>query len=176
MRIERKKLSELKAAPYNPRQMSERAFEGLKESIGRFGFVEPIIWNERTGYIVGGHQRWRSLLELSETEVNVVVVDLDEDEEKALNLTLNNPEAKGTWTGFANDLLKAAQAMAPDAYDRLLFGELQEALDEIQENASGSGEKLTRCPCCDYEWKLGASDFEVLTREQMERLLHGEGE
>lgn len=175
MKIKRKKLNELKAAPYNPRQMSERAFEGLKESIGRFGFVEPIIWNERTGNIVGGHQRWRSLLELGETEVDVVAVDLDEEEEKVLNVTLNNPEVKGNWTNFANDLLKASQSISPDAYEGLLFNELQETLDEIKESVSDH-KNLTKCPCCDYEWEMGASDFEVLTREQMECLLNGEDE
>jgi GH25 family lysozyme M1 (1,4-beta-N-acetylmuramidase) len=48
-------------------------------------------------------------------------------------------------------------------------------LDAIMESG-GSGDRMTKCPCCDYEWKLGSSDFEVLTREQMERLLNGDGE
>ncbi|MDD2300189.1 MAG: hypothetical protein PHU69_11195 [Fermentimonas sp.] len=28
-----------------------------------FGYVEPIVWNEETGNIVGGHQRYKILLE-----------------------------------------------------------------------------------------------------------------
>ena len=55
----------------------------------RFGAVQPIIWNERSGYVVGGHQRLKVLRRKKVQEVAVVVVDLDETEEKALNLALN---------------------------------------------------------------------------------------
>jgi len=51
--------------------------------------VEPIVWNKRTGNIVGGHQRLKVLLDMGMREVDCVVVDLDEAKEKALNLALN---------------------------------------------------------------------------------------
>ena len=60
-----------------------------------FGYVEPIIWNEETGNIVGGHQRYKILLEAGHTEVECVVVKLSADKEKALNLALN--KVTGDW-------------------------------------------------------------------------------
>lgn len=57
--------------------------------------VEPIIWNKRTGHIVGGHQRYEILCARGIKEIEVSVVDLPEREEKALNLALN--KISGQW-------------------------------------------------------------------------------
>ena len=73
----------------NPRVMPPHEAEALKGSIKRFGIVEPLVWNERTRRLVGGHQRLDALQALNEQKAPVVVVDFDEWEEKALNLALN---------------------------------------------------------------------------------------
>ncbi|MHB1126871.1 MAG: hypothetical protein ACYC2T_07905 [Bacillota bacterium] len=57
--------------------------------------MDPIIWNERTGRVVGGHQRLKILRELGWQQVEVSVVDLPEEKEKALNLALN--KTGGDW-------------------------------------------------------------------------------
>ena len=83
MRIEKKKIAELKRADYNPRidiKEIPEEYELLKGSLDEFGYVVPIIWNERTGNIVGGHQRLTVLAEAGETEVEVSVVDVDPEE------------------------------------------------------------------------------------------------
>lgn len=49
----------------------------LKRSIAEFGFVEPVIWNRKTGNVVGSHQRLKVLLDLGVTDIDCVVVDLD---------------------------------------------------------------------------------------------------
>ncbi len=95
MQIEKKKLSELIPAPYNPRKISKKELERLKRSLDEFGYVEPVIWNKHTGYVVGGHQRLKALKELGVEEVDCVVVDLLEDKEKALNIALN--KISGDW-------------------------------------------------------------------------------
>jgi len=100
MQVVVKKLSELQPAPYNPRielPEDDPRYRKLKRSIERFGLVEPLLWNQRTGYLVGGHQRLRILQELNLVEVPVSVLDLPLDQEKALNIVLNNREAQGDW-------------------------------------------------------------------------------
>lgn len=93
-----KPLAELKPAPYNPRvalKATDRRYQKLAASLREFGLVEPLIWNEATGHIVGGHARLKILQEMGVAEVPVSVVNLTLDREKALNVVLNNLEAQG---------------------------------------------------------------------------------
>lgn len=89
MQIEIKKISELKPAPYNPRQSNKKQEEDLKKSLEKFGMVEPIIYNKQTGYIVWWHFRLRELKKLWYTEIECVIVDLSEEDERELNIRLN---------------------------------------------------------------------------------------
>ena len=41
-------VADLVPAPYNPREISEPALDGLRASIERWLPFEPIVWNERT--------------------------------------------------------------------------------------------------------------------------------
>ena len=80
-------IDKLNPAKYNPRvdlQPGDPEYEKLKRSIKEFGYVEPIIWNKRTGNVVGGHQRLKILKSEGHKEVKVSVVDLDDNKEKAL--------------------------------------------------------------------------------------------
>lgn len=90
-------MSVLLDAPYNPRVMSEQARAGLAESLDHYGYLQPIVWNKRTGHVVGGHQRKRKLLGDGVREVDVVVVDMDEKAEMALNIALNSQFITGQW-------------------------------------------------------------------------------
>jgi len=67
----------------------------LKHSLEEFGYVEPVIWNKTTSYVVGGHQRLKVLLDMGITEVECVVVEMDAEKEKALNVALN--KISGDW-------------------------------------------------------------------------------
>jgi len=95
LQIERKRVGELQPAPYNPRIISQEALDSLADSISRFGLVEPVVWNRRTGNVVGGHQRIKVLSAQGVEETDVVVVDLSTEEEKTLNLALN--KIQGDW-------------------------------------------------------------------------------
>ena len=98
MVIERKHTAELLPADYNPRKNlkpGDAEYEKLKRSIEQFGYVEPVIWNKTTGFVVGGHQRLKVLLDMGITEVDCVVVELDSEKEKALNIALN--KISGEW-------------------------------------------------------------------------------
>jgi DNA modification methylase len=103
MIIEKKKLSELTPAPYNPRQSTAKQEKHLKASLEKFGVVEPIIFNKQTGYIVGGHFRVRELKKLGYKEIECVIVDLSEEDEKELNIRLNANTGEWDWDMLANE-------------------------------------------------------------------------
>ena len=52
-----KTLADLRAAKYNPRTITDRQKAQLGESYRKFGDLSGIVYNVRTGTIVGGHQR-----------------------------------------------------------------------------------------------------------------------
>jgi DNA modification methylase len=98
MEIRKIPIEKLYPAAYNPRkdlQPGDPEYEKLKRSMQEFGYVEPIVWNKRTRNIVGGHQRYKVLLDTGAQEIDCVVVDLDETKEKALNIALN--KISGDW-------------------------------------------------------------------------------
>lgn len=122
--VRRMKLTELKSAPYNPRQISEAALKGLRHSLKRYGLVQPIVWNQRTGNIVGGHQRVLAMQQEGVSEANVVVIDIPEIEEKALNVTLNNKLIEGEFTAGLGDILGEISQQLPDAFEALKLDDL----------------------------------------------------
>ncbi|TGE33338.1 site-specific DNA-methyltransferase [Desulfosporosinus sp. Sb-LF] len=108
MDIRKVPAEQLKAAKYNPRKdlkPGDEEYEKLRRSLEEFGYVEPVIWNKKTGNIVGGHQRFKILAEQGAKEIDCVVVDMDEQKEKALNIALN--KISGEWDApLLEDLLK----------------------------------------------------------------------
>jgi DNA modification methylase len=86
-------ISELKNAEYNPRTWSKEATKQLKESIRKYGAVDPILVNsasERKNIIIGGNFRTTILKELGYDTVPVVYIDIpDIEKEKELNIRLN---------------------------------------------------------------------------------------
>jgi hypothetical protein len=103
MNIQTLPLSKLKPAPYNPRSSTQKQEEHLSASLTKFGVVEPIIYNEQTGYIVGGHFRVRELKKLGFKEIECVVVDLSPEDERELNIRLNANTGGWDWDELANN-------------------------------------------------------------------------
>ena len=136
----RMNLRDLDPASYNPRTISEKAKKGLSFSIRKFGLVEPIVWNRRSGVIVGGHQRRTALIDLGEPEADVLGVDLDEAGEKALNVALNNPEIQGEFNENIGALLAEIRERDAALFTGLRLDVLSEDLiASLQDGAKGDG-------------------------------------
>jgi len=152
MKIVKKKVSDLAFAPYNPRQIDDITLDKLTASIERFGYVEPIVVNKRTGHIVGGEQRAKALAKLGIDEVECVEIDIDPESEKALNLALNKIE--GTWdyeklravfaeldaeltplTGFGPEEIAVLTA----DFDDLDLSDIEDEISELEEKANDKG-------------------------------------
>lgn len=134
MEVRRISVKKIHAAAYNPRlalKVGDPEYEKLRRSLDEFGLVEPLIWNSRSGNLIGGHQRFTVLLDQGAEHVPVTVLDLPLDKEKALNLALN--KVQGAW-----DEVKLAQILGdliqtPD-FDLALTGfDLDEATSLIDE-------------------------------------------
>lgn len=55
------KLSDLKPAGYNPRIITDEQLSRLKKALHEFGDLSGIVFNRKTGNLVGGHQRLKCL-------------------------------------------------------------------------------------------------------------------
>lgn len=132
MVIRRIPIKLINLAPYNPRvvmQPGDGEWEKLKRSLLEFDLVEPLVWNKRSGNLVGGHQRFRILtadtndFKLTGNRVECSVVDLPPGKEKTLNILLNKVGGR-----FDPDMLAAH------------FAELK--LDELEDEMTLTGFEL----------------------------------
>ncbi|MBG9986241.1 DNA modification methylase [Facklamia sp. DSM 111018] len=141
MEMRKLSLKELIPAEYNPRknlQPGDAEYEKLKRSLETFGYVDPIIWNQRTERVVGGHQRLKVLEDLGYETIDCVVVDLDEDKEKVLNVALN--KISGDWDKDklvilisdleATDFDVSLTGFDPDELDDLFKDDLKEGIQD----------------------------------------------
>lgn len=159
MDIQKISTDKLIPASYNPRKElkpGDPEYEKLKRSIEEFGYVEPVIWNKRTGVVIGGHQRLRVLKDLGFTEVDCVVLDIDEQKEKALNVALN--KISGEWdipllTSLLKDLNDGGYDATITGFDvsemsslfddqsEIVEDDPPEVADETQEPISKAGDR-----------------------------------
>ncbi|MEN6634646.1 MAG: site-specific DNA-methyltransferase [Clostridiaceae bacterium] len=125
-------------ADYNPRKdlkPGDPEYEKLKRSLSEFGYVEPVIWNQTTGHVVGGHQRLKVLIDTGVTEVECVVVEMGEEKEKALNVALN--KISGEWDKEKLSLLISDLQLAD--FDVSLTGFDAPEIDALFKDAQRKG-------------------------------------
>jgi hypothetical protein len=132
MIIETKAIEELVPAPYNPRTIDQEALAGLQASVERFGLVEPVVWNRRTGSVVGGHQRLKVLQADGGDIHGSCGCRPPEIEEKALNVALNNPAIAGEFTADIHQLLAEINAAMPELSKDLRFDFLDDQLKGLR--------------------------------------------
>jgi len=98
-------INKLIFAEYNPRQLKKDQYKNLKDSITRFGFVDPIIINtnkKRKNIIVGGHQRVRVANDLGIKKIPCIELDLTLEKERELNIRLNKNTGEWDYDALAN--------------------------------------------------------------------------
>lgn len=176
------KANELKPAEYNPRKITDDTLTVLKKSMAEFGDLSGIVYNVRTGNLVGGHQRVKNIdpktvIERTETLDNIGTiavgwieteygkfsyreVDWDVIKEKAANVTANNTLLQGEFdTDTLEELLKEL-SVDYAGFDDFKMGELAVDLDlliediKIDEDKSkpASTIKDSECPKCGFKW------------------------
>ena len=119
MKIELRKLSEIKPYPNNPR-LNDDTVEAVAASIREFGFRQPIVVDAE-GVIVVGHTRYKAALKLGLEMVPVhVAKDLSPEQIRAYRIADNQTASLATWN---YDLLPIELAGLKEAnYDLGLLG------------------------------------------------------
>ncbi|EAD5762652.1 transcriptional regulator [Listeria monocytogenes] len=169
MNIQEIEVSKINPAAYNPRidlQPNDPEYQKLKKSIEKFGYIDPLIWNKKTGNLVGGHQRFKILLEGNPERLTVSVVNLDLNREKALNVALNKVE--GGWNDelladLLNDISANSENIALTGFEEKEVSKLIEGMMRLPTNELGdfSNSELDietfsekefdcKCPKCGY--------------------------
>ena len=146
MIIIEKKVKDLIPADYNPRDLTSKQFQDIKDSINTFGLVDPIIVNiheTRKNIVVGGHQRLQVCRELGMENVPCVEVNLTEDKEKELNIRLNKNVGQWNYDNLANyfdnnDLVDWGFDLKEVNFATNV--ELNETLSAVDENFDGAGD------------------------------------
>lgn len=101
------KFKNIKPADYNPRRISESAFQELKGSLKSLGFVLPIIVNRDNMTIVAGHQRTKAAMAIGLTEAPCYFVSgIDIESEIRFNQIHNGIELEPDTHSFCKNQRK----------------------------------------------------------------------
>ena len=182
MKIELRKLSEIKPYPNNPR-VNDDAVEAVAASLREFGFRQPIVVDAE-GVIIVGHTRYKAALKLGLKQVPVhVATDLTPAQVKAYRIADNATNEIAAWNYELLPIeLSALQEMNFDigmlGFDqeelqRIMSGDVQEGLTDPDDVPAPPDEATTRPGDL---WLLG--DHRLLCGdsgkpEDVDRLLEG---
>lgn len=85
--------------PYegNPRKISDKGIDKLKQSIESFGFTNPILVQKSSNMIIAGHQRLKAAKKAGLKQVPVIFLDFDDVKAKAYNLADNRLADESEW-------------------------------------------------------------------------------
>jgi len=162
------KLSDVVPQSNNPRVIDLASLNGLRASLGRFGYVELVVWNERTRHIISGHQRFAVLQQEGVIEAPMIVVDMSVEEEMGASLTMNNPMIEGEFDEPVMELLGQIEKSVPELFKAVRMEELRSSLDKSMDRNLGDSDTSdrgddvdwdTECPCCGNKWKINSSDI-----------------
>jgi len=150
MQIVKKKCKDLIGAEYNPRELTEKQYKDLKDSLLRFGIVDPVLVNvneERKNIIIGGHQRTRVWQDLGNEEIDCVELDLTLDQERELNVRLNKNTGQFDMDALANYFDQ--DELVDWGFESFEFGVQDFDVDEVEEEeTTDKKESKNTCEYC----------------------------
>ena len=151
--------SQFMAHPDNWRTHPQAQRDAMRGALNEVGWVQRVVVNRRTGYLLDGHERVWQALQNDDAPVPFVEVDLDEAEEAYVLATLDPigamaaadtakldallHEVESGEAGIQQmlaDLAESAGVVAPDVE----FPEYDESIaDEVE---------YVTCPKCGHKW------------------------
>ena len=137
MKIEMRKLSEIKPYEQNPR-VNDNAVDAVAGSIKEFGFRQPIVVDAE-GVIVCGHTRWKAAQKLGLEKVPVHVArDLTPEQVRAYRIADNRLAELAEWD--KNLLPLELEAIRAAGTDLSLLGFDEESLAQLLDTGVQGGQ------------------------------------
>jgi hypothetical protein len=97
MEIRRVALEDLIEDPQNPRTHPAQNLRAIRDSLQRFGQVEPLVVRAGLGVVIGGNGRLQVMREMGWAEVDVVELELSDSQAAALGVALNRSGELAEW-------------------------------------------------------------------------------
>lgn len=179
--------------PYenNARTITDTAVSAVKDSITRFGFVQPIVVNPSMSILVG-HTRHRAATELGLTEVPVIVATgLTADQEKEYRLIDNKTGEMTSWdlqalqlelrefdkvildTYFPELDLSIEQTASAKVDDDVMRRTEEKVMQITKQSEMSSHETKVECPSCAGTFAVRTKSLPGLTWDDFAKLLAG---
>lgn len=139
------------AHPMNWRKHPKHQREALKAVLDGVGWVQRVLVNQRTGFVIDGHERILQALNEGDQDVPYLLVDLDEAEEKLILATLDPISALAeTDQGKLAELLKGVSSDSQAVQEMLANLAGIELPDEAK---SDLGAQIDRAAELQEEWQ-----------------------
>jgi len=175
MKVVEKNVADIIPANYNPREITKKQFAEIKESVDKFGLVDPLIVNihpNRKNILVGGHQRLQVIIDMGLKTAPCVEVNLDEKQEKELNIRLNKNQGQWNFDNLANFF--DVDNLVDWGFDskELNFSnvaELNETMSAVDNEFTGEGDDFLPSQVRMVQLFL-SSETEPIFRTQIEKL------
>lgn len=165
MKIEKRKLSDIRPYPGNPRK-NDAAVDAVAESIRQCGYISPIIVDEE-GVILAGHTRYKALKKLRRKQADVAIAEgLSEEQKRKFRLLDNKVGEIAQWD---EDLLRIElgdldfgqfdfnfpsfelpETVSVQSYERQRAQTSPEALALNDEPETSSAGATCHCPKCGF--------------------------
>lgn len=156
--IIKRKITELKKLPKNPRQIKGEDFAVLMDSLANnpeLFDARPIILSDRTGelVIIAGNMRFEAAKKIGMLEVPTILIsNLDEAKEREIAIRDNINNGDWDWDILANDW--SHLPLADWGLEVETWVDQFEA-EKTESEASETESKVTLCPSCGYNLSDG---------------------
>lgn len=163
IRICRLPIGEIKPHPRNPRthpKPGSPVWKVLLRSV-EHDYFDPLVWNERTGYLVSGHFRLKVMESIGITDIDVSVVDYDEPTHYARMIAANRP--LGDWenailASLAGEIDQAGLDAALAGFDAKALMALVDA-PAVEGDDENAEQLITKADELQLKWQVQPGDL-----------------
>jgi hypothetical protein len=176
--------------PKNFRTHPTGQVQALTRSLGEYGWVQPLLWNRRTGHLIDGHARLDLARSRGDETVPVLVLDIPEPQEGRLLASLdritqlagtNDQKLAGLLSEWQDENLGLPPGWNNDDLDQILTGLLSDKAGEVERLPGAGGDDFagaipTRTHAGEV-WQLGEHRIAVgdcRDTALLDRLLSGQ--